>query len=331
MIRRAILSSALLAALMPLAAAAQDEADALTAIYDTVLQADAAGTVESCHALSATLEAGGTADERAAGFEALAMGWGRVEAAYVLGSFDMDAMDYPLLIDMFHHGKEDLHASLGRAIDSESDPAKALYKNAYRSMTALDDLLFSGPWSDRRAALAQYATQSLCSRFETVEEGYAEHRDDFLSDPDEAVGLLMNAQIQNLYKTRDWRLAEVAGLTKKTLGRAHPENRQFPWGDASWPTIGAILDTHLRLLGAEGEPNLATIAKARGAGTGLAEVQDGLAEAVRLYEAVPQDAWFDPRASVPIINALRQAQNSYYDSLALLVGVSLGLVDADGD
>ncbi|MBN2739798.1 MAG: hypothetical protein JXR35_02745 [Rhodobacteraceae bacterium] len=323
--------SALFASLMPLAAAAQEVQPAYEAIYDGILLADSDATVQSCHAMAGTLATDSTAQTREDAFTALATGWGRVEASYILGGYDMDAMDYPLLIDMFHNGKEDLHASLKRAIQSTSAPQKALYKNAYRSITALDDMLFSGPWSERRQALAQEITGSLCKRFEKVRQGYLNHRDNFLANPDEALGLLMNAQIQSLYKTRDWRISEVAGLTKKTLGQAHPENRQYRWGDASWPVIGAVLDTHWRLLAADAAPNISTIATARGAGAGLASVQDMLGEAIEAYKSVPEDQAFAPREAVPIINGLQRAQNAYYNSLALLIGVTLGLVDADGD
>ncbi|WP_295535724.1 imelysin family protein [uncultured Thioclava sp.] len=330
MTRLAVLS-VLFAALIPLAGAAQDTQAAYEAIYDDILLADSEATVQSCHAMVGTLETVSTQQAREDAFTALAIGWGRVQATYILGGYDMDAMDYPLLIDMFHNGKEDLHASLERAIKSDSSPQKALYKNAYRSITALDDILFSGPWSQRRQALAQEISGSLCKRFETVHQGYLDHRDDFLANPNEALGLLMNAQIQSLYKTRDWRISEVAGLTKKTLGQMHPENRQYRWGKASWPVIDAILDTHWRLLATETAPNLSSIAEARDAGAGLASVQDMLGEAIEAYKAVPEDKAFAPREAVPIINALQRAQNAYYNSLALLVGVTLGLVDADGD
>lgn len=324
-----------IATLAPLPATAQDPARdtqaAFAAIYDDILVADADATVQSCHKLAETLAGDSTAEARAEDFTALAEGWGRVETTYILGSYDINAMDYPLLIDMFHHGKEDLHASLARAIKSDSAPEKALYKNAYRSITALDDMLFSGPWSERRQALAQEITGSLCKRFAAVHQGYLEHRADYIANPKDALGLLMNAQIQNLYKTRDWRIAEVAGLTKKTSGEMHPENRQYPWGEASWPVIGAILDTHWRLLASDAAPNISTIAAAGHADAGLSSVQDMLAEAIEAYHAVPPGEEFSPQLSAPIVNALQRAQNAFYNSLTLSLGVSAGLVDADGD
>lgn len=320
-----------LAALMPLGAPAEEAPTAFAAIYDTILLPDAEVAVASCHALEALLVPESAAEAREAGFVALAEGWGRVEAAYILGGYNMDAMDYPLLIDTFHLGKEDLHASLARAIKAPSEPQVALFKNVYRTLTALDDLMFSGPWSPRRAALSAHAAATVCARLEAISAGYAAHREDYLAEPDKALGLLINAEIQNIYKTREWRIGEVVGLTRKTLGKTLPENAQYPHNlRASWAAIGAMLATHEALLAAERQPNIATIAAASGKG-GVAEVQAALALARTAYARASAEDYLDTAKMVPLFTALQKAQSAFYDHVALRLGVAAGLVDADGD
>ncbi|MBZ4023750.1 hypothetical protein CKO11_14955 [Rhodobacter sp. TJ_12] len=320
-----------LGAVAPRTAPAQEPQRAYRAIYDTILQADAGAAVASCAALQTTLTPDSAASARQAAFVALAQDWGRVQAAYVLGGYDWDAMDYPLLIDTFHVGKEDIHASLARAIESDSAPKTALFKNAYRTLTALDDLMFSGPWSPRRAELAQVAADTVCQRLDQIAQGYVQARAAFLEDPDKALALLINAQIQNIYKIREWRIAEVVGLNRKTLGKVLPENAQYPFNpEASWAAIGAMLDTHARLLAEETQPNIATIAAVKDQG-GMAEVQTALAAAQAVYNGATLADYTDTAKMVPLFAALQKVQKAFYDHVALSLGVAAGLVDADGD
>lgn len=300
------------------------------AIYDDILQKNADQAVAHCTALEATLETGDEA-ARLTAFTDLATAWARVQASYVLGGYDDAAIDYPALIDRFHIGNEDLHDALTRIIASDRAPKSALYKTSYRSITALDDVMFSGPWSERRAALADVIAASLCSRLEKVRDGYSAQRDAVLTDPDKALGLLMNAEIESLYRTRDWRIAQVAGLTRKSLGEPRLDNQQYPWSGASWAVIGAILDAHSQLLANDRAPNLSTVAAAKGGSAGMASVQDMLLESIIAYKAVSPDRAFSPQEMVPIINALQMVQNAFYNHLALSLGVTMGIVDADGD
>lgn len=329
---------------LPLPAAAEESPagaagaaqPAYAALYDTVLVAHAEAAAASCQALMPALTPESSAEARQAGFVALAEGWGRVEASYILGGYDMAAMDYPLLIDMFHSGKEDIHAKLARALASDSPPEQALFKNSYRSITALDDLMFSGPWSARRAALAQTAAASLCQRLEAIAAGYGANREAFLANPDKALALLIDAQIQNIYKIREWRIGEVVGLTKKTLGRVVPENAQYRFNlPASWAAMGAMLEVHAALLDQGRQPNIATIAAAFGTGNrdigGLQEVQAALAQAQAAYAGASAADYTDTARMVPLFSALQKLQKAFYDHLALSLGVAAGLVDADGD
>ncbi|MBE2278250.1 MAG: hypothetical protein IAE87_18370 [Rhodobacteraceae bacterium] len=320
--------AALLAAL-PLPATAETD-PAFAAIYDGVLQADAEGAVAACTGVQAAI-AGGDAPARLAAFTGLATAWGRVQTAYVLGGYDMDATDYPLLIDYFHSGKEDIPKSIERIIAGTGTPDTALYKNSYRTMTALDAAMFAGDWTPRRAEISTAIAQTVCTRLALLRDGYATHREDFLADPDKALGLTVNALIENLYKTREWRIAMVAGLTRETVGQYLPQNQQYPFSQASWAVVGAILDTYARLLDDDSQPNLATLAHNRQAEDGLAEIQAALAETRAAYAATPPEAAFALKETVPIFAGLQDMQKAFYDHLVLALGISAVLIDADGD
>lgn len=304
--------------------------DAYAAIFDKVLQANADAAVAACHELQQTLNSPSD-DKRHTAFVALAQAWTKVRASYVLGGYDMAAMDYPLLIAYFHVGKEDLHESLEQIVEGTLPPASALYKNSYKTLRALDDVMFSGPWLPRREQMAGFITGHLCKRLAQVSEGYRAHRGDFLADPEHALSLLINAEIESLYKTRDWRIAQIIGLTKKSLGQQQPDKQEYPYSQASWPVIGAIIAAHEQLLAEDRQPNIATIAHARQAGEGLILIQKGLSETARAYQAVPPDKAFDLQATIPVFQGLLDTQKAFYRHLVGRIGVTASIIDADGD
>lgn len=137
------------------------ELEPFKVIYDQVIQTNAAGAVSYCISLQQTLNSE-SAEQRHSAFVQLVEGWASVQASYVLGGYDMDAMDYPLMVDNFHMGKEDIHESLARLIKSDTAATKALYKTSYKTLGALDDVMFSGPWSARRKELADVMAVNVC-------------------------------------------------------------------------------------------------------------------------------------------------------------------------
>ncbi|MEJ2676628.1 MAG: hypothetical protein P8011_15820 [Acidihalobacter sp.] len=256
------------------------------AVYDNVLQVDADRAVASCAALQKTL-ANVPEPERRDAFVKLARAWARVQAGYILGGYDMDAMDYPLLVDYFHVGKENIHESLARIVADDTLVAAALYKNSYKTVGALGDVMFSGAWSPRREILSRAIAANVCRNLARIRDGYREHRTDYLGDSKKALSLLINAMLESIYKTRDWRIAQVSGLNKQTLGQYLPQNQQYPYSKASWAAIGATIDTYAQLIGADRQPNIATIAHAKNADSGLLAVQKALAMTQQAYRDTP--------------------------------------------
>ena len=300
-------------------------------VYDDIITADAANAVKQCEALRKQLSTNTSASVRHEAFVKLADAWGRVQAIYILGDFEENAVDYPLLIDTFHAGNEDIPAKLARAINSDSEPKTALFKNAYRTLTALDYLMFSDKWTERRMALSQVAAETVCSRLQTLHDDYVTQRTAYLDDPKKAMASMIDAIIQGTYKTRDWRIGQVAGLTRKTLGKTLPENAQFANNlEASWAAIGAIIDTHRRLLIKETSINITTLAIGSGRGD-LPQVQMTLQDAQTAYDAATYSDYTNTVKMEPLYAALKDVQSALYDHVAGSLGVSAGLVDADGD
>ncbi len=314
----------------PLCRASTADQDAFVNIYDNILQKNAVAAVESCLQMQKALPQK-DAPSRQAAFEQLAQAWAKVQASYILGGYDMDAMDYPLMVDYYHAGKEDVHESLLRIAAADTPVATALYKNSYKNMGTLDDVLFSGDWSKRREEMATLITDRICKNLTRIQDGYRNNRDEFLADQQKALSLLINAQIDSIYKTRDWRIAQVGGLTKHNLGQPMPQNQQYPWSKASWSVIGAILSTHEQLLGEEQQPNLATIAHQKHADAGLQTVQDALQRTLDAYRATPPNHNFNTQDMIPMFQGLLDIQKAFYRHLVSSIGVTANIIDADGD
>jgi hypothetical protein len=306
------------------------EQDPYAVIYDTVIQANANNAVTYCGDLKQALD-NPSSEQRHQAFAQLTEGWGRVQASYILGVYDMDAMDYPLMVDYFHMGKEDIHESLGRIMTGDLAASKALYKNSYKTLGALDDVMFSGPWTERRKEMAEVISSNVCKRLTQVRDGYQEHRADFLDDHDKALSLLINAEIENIYKTRDWRIAQISGLTKATLGQPKPEHQQYPYSKASWGFIGAILETNKQLLADDQQPNVATIVYAKHGEEGMAAVQEALTASWVAYQGAPAEHNYNTGDMIPLFQGLLDLQKAFYRQLVGSIGVTATLIDADGD
>jgi len=306
------------------------EKDPYASIYDNVLQQNADNAVQYCANLEDALD-NKSADVRHQAFVQLAEGWGRVQASYILGNYDMNAMDYPLMIDYFHSGNEDIHASIERLIGRDSKPETALYKNSYKTMGAIDSVMFSGEWSERRKAFAEVMVTNVCKRFTQISDGYKENRDAFLFDVDRGLSLVVNAEIEHIYKTRDWRIAQVSGLTKANLGITKPETQQFPYSEASWAFIGGIIATNEQLLGEDKQPNVATIAYEKHGSEGINAVQAALKSTLEAYKNTPADHNFNLNDMIPVYQGLLDIQKAFYRELVSRIGVSANLIDADGD
>ena len=110
----------------------------------------------------------------------------------------------------------------------------------------------------------------------------------------------MNAEIEHIYKTRDWRIAQVSGLTKADPGPAKPEHQQYPYSQASWAFIGGVLATNKQLLAEDSQPNIATIAYEKHGMEGIQAVQAALKNVCLLIKIHPVDHNFNVTFMAPV-------------------------------
>ena len=69
--------------------------------------------------------------------------WKKVEALYLAGDLDEDYLDTPRYMDVFNNLKEDLNSQMKMVIESKDEPKTALFKNSFKTINALEYVLFN--------------------------------------------------------------------------------------------------------------------------------------------------------------------------------------------
>lgn len=158
-------------------------------------------------------------------FAKLVKSWKSVETFYILGDLNEDFIDTPRYIDIFHNGNEDIGEQIDLAIKSSDEIKIALFKNSTKSINALEYLLFTKDIKNERInKIALTIIDKISSHINDIKEEYLVQKENFLKDLKKANAITINAIIQNTYKLKEWRVADVLGLSKKYEDK--PDNRR---------------------------------------------------------------------------------------------------------
>ena len=182
-------------------------------------------------------------------FKKLVKSWKGVQAFYILGEFDDEFIDIPRLMDTFHHGNEDIKKQLDLAIKSEDEIRVVLFKNSLKSINALEYILYKKKLSSTRVQkIALTITNRLKSLSQEILDGYEKIKDDLHVNYKKSNSIIINTLIQNSYKLKEWRLADVAGLNSKYKDKASNERAEYFISKNSTTAILAILNTYEDIL-----------------------------------------------------------------------------------
>ncbi|MBV7388277.1 imelysin family protein [Pasteurellaceae bacterium TAE3-ERU1] len=314
--------------------AQQDEA--LGAMYDNVIVKNAQSAVSQCHNWQQTLAAaqpGARSSAIDAGFKDLILRWKAVEATYIAGDLDQDAIDYPRYLDIFHVGNESITEQMDKVLKSSSAPKTALYKHSYKTVNALEAVLYGADdLSERRLAIAKGISDNICERLGDIANVYETNRDNFLSARDNALSMLANVLANQTLGLKDWRIGDVAGLTKKYLNQPDPRRAEYFLSHLSLAAIGEILHTQSQLISPQAFPNFVEIADIYGAQKPLEQAQSQLAQAQAEVAKLNKSEFdFDQQQSKLLYQVVGKLQSSYYNSLIQALPVMAKILEADGD
>lgn len=317
-------------------AANTQEAD-LSSLYEHVLLKNAAASEAACQRFAdtlQTLQADASNDAIKQPFTDLVTSWKKVEANYIGAEINTAAIDWPHYLDIFRLGNEDLHKQIKRALASDSKPEIALFKNSFRTINALEILLFADDkLSARELLLAGTVSANICRRLHDIHQLYQDKRAEFLADSGKALAILTHALATSSFKLKDWRVGDVAGLTNKYAARgADIQRSEYALSGNSVLAIEAILSAQEELIGQQDYANFVDIAKLYQAEKQIERSQKLLQQAQQQTAELKQaDFDFATEKTRPLYQTLGKLHDSYYAGLLQALPVLGRILEADGD
>lgn len=304
-------------------------------VLEHVLIPNVQKSIEKATALSKVIaDTASTPSNIKPAFKDFLQSWKAVEASYVLGDLNIDYLDTPRIMDTYHHGNEKLTQQLNRALASKDKPQAALFKNSFKSIGALEYILFGandGQLSSTQKEYAHYIVNTLKNYLVSIEQGYKKARDRFAEDQDMAVSYLLNALIDSAYKTAEWRIGDPTGLGKKYEGKPQADRQEYPFSHLSLAAISAILQTHAQIIGNQPYHNMVAYVQKFNASDAMKTIQETLTHAQQQAEELRHARIDDPVALKPLYTTLRELNNLYYVSLIDNLPIQARILDSDGD
>lgn len=314
---------------------AQQE-QALASMYDNVIIKNADQAVKQCtdwqHMLQQARE-GERSEQLEQSFAKLVMAWKAVEATYIAGELDQEAIDYPRYLDIFKVGNESITKQMDKVLSSDSPPQTALYKHSYKTVNALEAILYSdNQLTGRKLALAKEISIHICERLSDIANTYQQQRTVFLSAKDTALSMLANVLANQTLSLKDWRIGDVAGLTKKYENQPDVRRGEYYFSHLSLEAIQTILQTQSQLIGEQAYPNFALIADIYGAQRPLNEARVQLIAAQKeVDKLIDEQQELSPQNSQQLYQNVGKLQVIYYNDLIKALPVMAKILEADSD
>lgn len=161
-------------------------------------------------------------------FSRLLFDWKKVEALYIAGELDNDYLDTPRYIDVFHNLKENLHEQMQRVRQSRDEVSVALFKHSFKTINALEYMLYSSDtFVARDVEISKAIVQNIQKQLKEILEVYQTKGNDFIRNEVFANGIMMNTLVQSIYKLKEWRVADVAGLSLKYKNNPNANRAEY--------------------------------------------------------------------------------------------------------
>jgi len=264
-------------------------------------------------------------------FKEFIKSWKKVEAIYLAGEIDSDYLDTPRYIDVFNNLNENLNSQMQRVINSKSDVKTALFKNSFKTINALEYVLYSkDKLSDRQIEIKNEILSSIISKLQEIKEAYENYLKNADENEDEVENnaKLLNTLTASTYRLKEWRIGNPAGLSAKYKNEAKNNRAEYFLSQSSFDAIDAILDAHKDLVSNQKYPNLINLAKDKNALNDLNLVSSKITEAKKELKRLKQDDFSNAKK---LFDLVAQIHDLYYISIIDKLGLKPNILDADGD
>ena len=267
-------------------------------------------------------------DLNAQNFTNFLKSWKKVEALYFAGDIDENFEDIPRYIDVFNNLKEDLNTQMKKAIESKDDVKTALFKNSFKTINALEYVLFNDKdISKREKDLSVAILDSIILHLQNINRVYK----NYLSQPKDEKwenALVINSLIASSYRLKEWRIGNASGNSSKFKNDPKNERAEYFLSQNSFSAIDAILEAHRQIVEKHKYYDFAAFALDKGAAIQLLEVIDKLKQMQEELKTLPKD---DFTKANNLFNLAKELHNAYYVSLIAQLSITGKILDADGD
>jgi uncharacterized protein YsxB (DUF464 family) len=254
--------------------------------------------------------------------------WKKVEALYFAGEIDENYADIPRYIDVYNNLKEDLNAQMKKAIESKDEPKVALFKNSFKTINALEYVLFKdADISKREKDLSVVILDSIIANLQNINKVYKNY---LVSSKDEKweKGLVINTLISSSYRLKEWRIGNASGNSSKFKNDPKNERAEYFLSQNSFSAIDAILEAHRQIVEKHSYYDFAAFALDKGAAIQLLEAIDKLKQMQEELKSLPKD---DFTKANNLFVLAKELHNAYYVSLIAQLSITGKILDADGD
>ena len=255
--------------------------------------------------------------------------WKKVEALYFAGDLNEDFLDTPRYIDIFNNLKEDLNSQMKMVIESKDDAKTALFKNSFKTINALEYMIFNdNEISKREKELSIVILNSMISHLEEIKTVYETYLLKPTKDEKWENALVINTLIASSYRLKEWRIGNASGNSSKFKNDVKNERAEYFLSQNSFNAIDAILEAHNQIVKKNQYYDFAAFVMDKGAAIQLLVVIDKIKEMQDELKVLPKD---DFTKANKLFNSAKDLHNAYYVSLIEQLSITGKILDADGD
>jgi len=265
-------------------------------------------------------------------FTTMMISWKRVQALYLAADLDKEYANTPNYIDSFHQSNKNIYTQLDHILISSTPLDVAFSKNSTKSINALEYLIFKTTTNKKRRKkkMTLYIIKSISKHLKKIELFYKTHKKEFVSDAQKINAIIVNALIESSYKLKEWRVGDVAGLSRQYKNSNKNAKAEYLTPYLSFKAIESILLTHQSMIGRQKYINFADIIIDVGAITELLKIRTTLKNALKYLHQIPNYNFNSPETKL-LYKELTVLHNSYYISLIGILKVASKILDSDGD
>lgn len=265
-------------------------------------------------------------------FSNLVTSWKKVETFYILGDLNEDFIDTPRYIDIFHNGNEDITEQLDLAIKSTDTIRIALFKNSTKSINALEYILFAKDIKKERInKIALTILNKIAFHTNEIKTEYLAQKTNFLKNLKKANAITINAIIQNTYKLKEWRVADVMGISKKFKDKADNSRAEYFLSKNSSNAIEAILITYKNILDNNSYEDYGDYLIKLTNGKEMQRLRVALNNSIALIKEIKDDDFINNKSAKELYENINTIHVILFVEMIEELSIHAKILDADGD